>query len=161
MDRMAVKQPQIRSNYDYQPWKGLDKFDSSKTKQSFKEECDINNILARYQTTGVLPDLILENPQYGDFSEVPDYHQALNLVSKAHEQFASLDAQVRSRFDNDPAKFLDFATNPQNTHEMVKMGLAVARPTETTSSRNGTDVHVPNTQSTPEPSNLKPGDGRA
>ena len=46
----------------------------------------------------------------------------------AQEQFAALDAAVRSRFDNDPAKFLEFTADPANADEMVKMGLAVAKP---------------------------------
>jgi len=80
-------------------------------------------IMKRYEKTGVLPNMILKNPVYGDFSSVPNYQEALNIVRIAQEQFNGLDASVRNRFDNDPAKFLDFATNPENVEQMAKMGL--------------------------------------
>lgn len=105
------------------------KFEQSRTKQSFRDECDINNILKKYQTTGILPDLIKTNPQYGDFSSVETYQESMNVVLHANEQFESLSSHIRDRFNNDPTKFLEFATNPQNGKEMVKLGLA--QPIET------------------------------
>lgn len=100
----------------------------SMAKQSFKTECDINHIMKKFEKTGILPDLIKQDPQYGDFSDVPSYHEAVNLVHKAHEQFDALSAKVRARFENDPAQFLAFATDPKNGQEMVKMGLATPTP---------------------------------
>ena len=101
----------------------LGNFPDTMTKQSFKDECDINNILKKYETTGALPSLILENPQYGDYSDVPAYQDALNIVMKAEDQFSSLSAKLRSRFDNDPAKFLAFVEDPNNREEMHELGL--------------------------------------
>lgn len=99
----------------------------SRTKQSFKAECDINNIMKRFERTGVLTDMIKQNPAYGDFSEVPDYLEALNIVAHAHTQFESLSAKVRARFNNDPEQFLAFVSDPRNRKEMVDMGLAIKR----------------------------------
>lgn len=96
----------------------------SMTKQNHKAECDIHNILKRFNETGQLPDMIRENPQYGDFSNVKDYQESLEIVIKAEEQFAALPAKVRDRFNNNPAMFLEFATNPENGRELVKLGLA-------------------------------------
>jgi len=95
----------------------------SRTKQSFKSECDINNIMRKFEKTGILPDLIKQNPRYGDFSEVPDYLAALNTVQKAHEQFESLSAKVRERFANSPERFLAFVTDKSNAAEMRSLGL--------------------------------------
>ena len=95
-----------------------------KAQQSFKDECDINNIMHRFETTGQLPDLIKQNPQYGDFTEVPSYLDALNTVNLAETQFSALSSKVRAQFDNDPRQFLEFVNNPANQQEMVKMGLA-------------------------------------
>lgn len=100
----------------------------SMTKREFKEECDINNVLKRYLKTGQLPALIKNNPQYGDFSQAVDYQESLNLVHFAQEQFQNLSASIRERFRNDPYLFLQFATDPQNQKEMVKLGLATKRP---------------------------------
>lgn len=103
---------------------------TGRTHQSFKDECDINNIMRKFQKTGVLPDMIKQNPQYGDFSSLPDYQASLDLVMKAQLQFQSLASHVRERFSNDPAKFLEFATDSKNMKEMVRLGLAVKREPE-------------------------------
>jgi len=99
----------------------------SKTQQSAAQECDINYIMQRYEKTGILPDLIKADPRYGDFSAVPDYQKAMEIVAHAEEQFAALDAPIRRRFNDDPANFLGFCEDPQNVDELVKLGLATRR----------------------------------
>ena len=48
------------------------KFDKSTamTKQSFKDECDINKIMAKFQKTGALNHYAKHAPQYGDASGI-------------------------------------------------------------------------------------------
>lgn len=105
---------------------GLGCRDKSLAKQSEKDSSDVNNILKRYEKTGVLPDLIREDGHYGDYSDVLTYQESLAVVSHAQEQFAALDAHVRLRFNNDPAEFLAFATDPKNAKEMRDLGLLKA-----------------------------------
>lgn len=95
----------------------------TRTKQSFRDECDINNIMAKYRRTGVLPTLIKENPMWGDFSNPVDFQEAQNIVIKAVEQFQNLPAHVRERFNNDPQKFLEFTHKKENKEEMGRLGL--------------------------------------
>lgn len=102
----------------------------SLTKQCFREECDINNILRKFNKTGQLPEMIKRNPIYGDFSEPVDYQEALNIVLHADEQFRNLPARVRERFGNDPKRFLEFVSDPSNGEELVEMGLATRRPSD-------------------------------
>lgn len=99
----------------------------SLTRQSEAESADINVIMKRYEQTGILPEMMKQNPEYGDFSDMGTYQEALNIVAFANSQFMALDAHVRARFSNDPAQFLDFCSNPENGPELVKMGLAVER----------------------------------
>lgn len=117
----------FRKNYEAQQKSQLICKEQTRTKQSFQAECDINNILKRYEKTGQLPDLIKQDPRYGDFADLPSYQEALHLVEMAQTQFAALPVQVRDRFGNDPQKFLAFAENGLNGEEMVKMGLATRR----------------------------------
>jgi len=98
----------------------------SKVQQSAAQECDINYLMARYEKTGILPELIKAEPRYGDFSNVPDYQRSLEIVAHAETQFAALDAKVRRRFDDDPANFLAFCEEPSNVKELIAMGLATA-----------------------------------
>ena len=94
----------------------------SRTQQSFRDECDINNILRQFNVTGQLPVGSVQ-PQYGDFSGITDYQSALNAVMAAQDSFLALPAKVRARFDNDPALFVEFASDEANKDEMKALGL--------------------------------------
>lgn len=95
----------------------------SRTKQSFKAECDINNILKKYRDTGILTHTRDSQPLYGDFSEITDYQGSLNQVIQAQEAFEQLPALVRKRFANDPGKFVEFVQDDKNYDEALKLGL--------------------------------------
>jgi len=94
----------------------------SRTQQSFRDECDINTILKRFNITGQLPVGSVQ-PQYGDFSGITDYQSALNAVMAAQDSFLALPAKVRAKFDNDPALFVEFASDEANKDEMKALGL--------------------------------------
>lgn len=96
----------------------------SRTKQSFKGECDINTIMARYQKTAVIEHFNQHQGRYGDFTTELDYQSCLNQVLEAQDMFMTLPSSVRKTFENDPGKFLAFASDPQNLEKMASMGLA-------------------------------------
>lgn len=100
----------------------------SRTKQSFAKECDINNIMKRYEKDGVITHFNRYGGQYGDFTNVPEYRDAIDKVRSAEEMFMSLPASIRTRFENDPGSFLSFVADPANRPELEKMGLMRARP---------------------------------
>ena len=80
---------------------------SGRTRPEFKDEADVNNIMKRFEKTGLIDHVATYQGQYGDFTtSVEDYHGALNLALRAEAMFASLPAKVRRHFDNDPGKFL-------------------------------------------------------
>lgn len=96
----------------------------SMTHQSFKEECDINRIMKKWEKTGIIEHRNTFEGNYADFTTVPtDYHTAMNSILAAEEMFMTLPAAVRKKFHNDPGEFLDFADNPENLQEMQEMGL--------------------------------------
>jgi len=101
---------------------GLACEEPSLAQQHFKEECDINTILERFNITGMLPQSPL-SPRYGDFSGIGDYHTALNRVIAAQDEFDGLPAQIRARFDNDPAKLIEFLNDEVNRPEAEKLGI--------------------------------------
>lgn len=101
----------------------------SRAQQQFKDECDINSILRRFEKTRTLP-IVDTPPSFGDFSNVPSFTEALNLLNDARESFMDLSAVQRAHFDNDPAKFLDFCSNPANADKLVELGFMV-RPAPT------------------------------
>lgn len=95
----------------------------SKTKQSFRDECDINNIMKRYEKDGLIAHVNRYSGQYGDFGDAPLFQDAMNKVIAAEEMFMSLPAAVRTRFKNDPGAFIAFATDEKNRDEMKRLGL--------------------------------------
>lgn len=102
----------------------------SLTRQSMSAECDINNIMKKYERTGILDHQNRYEGGYGDFTSAPEnYHEAMNQIIEAQDMFLSLPAQIRKKFANDPGNYLEFATDPANAEEMIKLGLAVARKT--------------------------------
>lgn len=96
----------------------------SLTKQADKDSADIHKILAQYDRTGLVSHVAKGVAQYGDFTEVNEYQESLNMVIRAQQSFAGLPAKVRAKFDNDPGAFFEFATDPKNAAEMVELGLA-------------------------------------
>lgn len=97
--------------------------DVSLVKPEFQKACDINNILKKYSRNGVNPFVVTQDARFGDYSADTSYHEAMNLVASAAEQFAALPAVLRKRFDNDPAQLLRFLGNESNRDEAIKLGL--------------------------------------
>lgn len=129
---MAIQLPRFRTQYDpdYKSevfWTDAGE-DEGLVQQHMRDECDINIIMAKYKATGELTHVREGAAQFGDFSAVLDYQEAANRIIEADALFMELPASVRDRFTNDPGKFLDFATNPDNLEEMRSMGLAPPAP---------------------------------
>lgn len=108
----------------------LDNFKPSLTKQSFRDECNINKIIARYKQTNVISHQSVRKPIWGEDATLAakSYEQAFDIVQQAQDAFASLPAKVRREFGNDPSAFCDFAVDPANLEQMRAWGLAPPAP---------------------------------
>lgn len=98
----------------------------SMTRQSEMEACDIHNVLRQFSQVG-FEELVRQNAargQYADLTSLPDYQEALNTVLASQAAFAALPSQVRERFHNDPARFVEFLADPANQDEAIRLGLA-------------------------------------
>lgn len=113
----------IHSAFDLPPKVLIDtSIEPPVTKQSFKDECDINVLMSRYERSGIL-DFVNENePYYGDISPI-DFQEAMNIVAKGQSMFEAMPAKLRTRFDNRPEKFLEFIQNDSNRAEAISLGL--------------------------------------
>lgn len=101
----------------------LDTGSESFVQQHMKDECDINFIMAKYQKTGLIEHVNNVQGRYGDFVSSDNYLDAMNAVLDAKAAFATLPSSLRSRFANDPAKFLEYVHDESNRDEMIKLGL--------------------------------------
>lgn len=87
---------------------------------------NINDMMARYEKTGLITDLITgqrRQPVYGDFTEVGDYHTMQIKMARVSQAFDLLPAKVRARFENDPAKIIEFLADLKNDQEAISLGL--------------------------------------
>lgn len=122
--------PKFRTAYDRESSEGITFTEPTMSQQHFKDECDVNTILRKYETTGLLTHVANGTPSYGDFSSVLEFQQAQNILIEAQDAFDALPASLRKRFDNDPAVMLEFIENPDNREEAEKLGLVNKQPAE-------------------------------
>lgn len=94
-----------------------------RTKQSFKAQCDVNNIIKKYDKTGLLAHVNTMKAQYGDFSKVGDFREALDKMAKAEEAFMEMPPKLRKRFRNDPMEMVAFLSDKANKAEAIELGL--------------------------------------
>lgn len=116
--------------------------------QQFREECDINTLIERFGIGYKMPDN-LRLPQYGDFSHISNYHEAMTAIALARETFDGLPAAVRDRFVNDPGQFVEYALKPENLAEMRKLGLAPPEATPLATPPTATPPASPTAPQTP------------
>ncbi len=109
-------------------------FGPSRTKQSFRNETDINQIMKRFAKTGMIDpaNVSLRKAAFGDFSQMGDFHEMQEKIVKGREAFETLSSEVRERFRNDPGLLLDFLHDENNREEAVRLGLSpeVDKPPE-------------------------------
>jgi len=130
-DQNQLSQSPLLSKTIYSPYSQKRKVSitfpaDGRTKQSFKSECDINTIMARYMKTGLLEHVRKDVGRYADVSGA-DFFEAQNLVAGANSMFFSLPSHIREQFENNPGVFLEFMENPANAQKATEMGLIKAQ----------------------------------
>lgn len=122
---------EIRAGYDSLPRVTADPEGESRTKQSFQEETNINNIIKKYDME-TMAEQALQNP--GRFLDLPDgldYQHALNLSINAKAAFDALPGTIRALFQNNAENFLEFMDDPENEKEIIELGLREPAEVET------------------------------
>lgn len=93
------------------------------TDQSFANSADINNIMALYAKTGMLPNTNTKEPRYIDNTLIPNLEDAFNIVKLASNLFYELPAHIRKQMDNDPSQLESFIRDPENEQQLLKAGI--------------------------------------
>jgi phage internal scaffolding protein len=125
---MAFQTPYKRNKYE-----GIN-FPSSekRTKSEHQKDCNINEILKKYNVTGVMR-VNPEKAKYEDFSKPFDYQEAQNIIIEAEERFQALPADVRKKFDNDPLKMLETIDNATD-EELADLGFIEKKASDSAAS---------------------------
>lgn len=92
----------------------------SMTRQADAAECDINNIMKRYEKTGILPPYTSPG-FFADVSDMGDFHAVMDTVAKTRAIFEQFPAEFRASFGNDVAEFVNWATDPANAGELKSL----------------------------------------
>lgn len=119
----------------------LSGYEPSQTQQHMAEACNINSIMERVKRGAMLPIPNKGSALYGDFSNVPSYEDALNRVRQADEEFMHLPAKIRDRFQNNPARLIDFLQDENNRTEAEELGLIDRKEPSKEGSKN--EAHTP------------------
>lgn len=123
--------PFIRSRYDQHDSVSFKVETPSMTRQEFKDECDVNIIVARHAETGLWDKNLkppTRCPQFIDIANAPDAMTAHNLFIQAREAFMSLPANVRRDMDNNPNELIAFVSDDNNYDKALEYGLVNKRP---------------------------------
>lgn len=100
--------------------------------QSSKKQCDINNIMAQYAKSGMLPQINSSEPRFIDNTLIPDLNTAFEVTNRAIELFKELPPTIRKLMDNNPANLESFIQDPNNYGTLLKNGIIVEnKPPET------------------------------
>lgn len=110
----AGRDASLYAMYDFEP---------TLARQEFLDECDVNKIMARFDKTGTLPVYADKAPFYVDAVDLPSFQDMQNVLISANEAFMSLPATVRSKFDNDPIRFADYANDPANVEDLKEWNM--------------------------------------
>jgi len=101
----------FRKPYIHEPSEGIS-FDPDErmTEGSHAHECDINFIMKKYQSQGVLTHVNNRPALYDDVPEM-DFHQAMDAIIEMQEQFMELPSVARKYFGNDPHNYYEALKN--------------------------------------------------
>lgn len=119
----------------------------SMTEQTHKDEVKIQNILKKYQQTGVLKHVNQYQGTYMDMASAPDFQEAQFIIAEAQSMFETVPSHIRDDFQNNAKQFLNFIQNPNNKEAIEAYGLDTSHfpvQEETTSPSTST----PNTTET-------------
>ncbi len=109
------------------PLKQVKKYTDGRTKQSFRDECDINKIMCRAAQGGTISHLQKFEGIYADFSDY-DFHEHTNMLTKGREVFDALPAEVRREFGQSPQRFFEFVNDPEKRDKLRELLPDLAKP---------------------------------
>ncbi len=91
-----------------------------RTKQSQKDECDINKLLERYQRDASLGHLEKYQGVYGNYADY-DFENHVTKIAEMNTIFEQLPAEVKRDFGQSTNKFFEFVTNPENENRLAEL----------------------------------------
>ncbi len=117
-----------------------DIYEDGRTKQAFKDDTDINKLLARAAKGDSISHLAKHGATYGDFSDIDDLLTAQNRLKRGEQIFSSLPGEIKREFNQSPRAFYNFVNDPQNASKLHEILPGLTKP----------GTQLPNTTRTPQ-----------
>lgn len=146
---------EIRNAYTKQKRNAFKTTGESLTQQHHVDQVKVQNIIKRYDKTGILDHVARGVAHYGDYTAVNEYKTALDFVNQANQSFSDLPASIREKFSNNAGEFFEFATDPKNKDEMIKMGLFPQEQVPIDPPKEASNGKVEASEVSPQPSETK------
>lgn len=104
-------------------------YSDGRTKQAFKDQCDINKMLKKAAKVGSIAHLE-KYPEkvYGEFDGEFTLLDARLVMGRAQEIFDDLPSQTRKDFNNDPLAYVQWAGKPENNDKLRDLLPEIAKP---------------------------------
>lgn len=99
----------------------------SLTVQSAAADCDLNVLVKRIMRGQMLMPEPLTDDYFQDISNLPDLRGAMEYIQTAREHFDDLPAEMRARWQNNPANLWNWLTDEKNHEEAIELGI-LAKP---------------------------------
>lgn len=101
-------------------------YSDGRTKQAFKDQTDINKLLAKAARGDTISHLAKHGAVYGDFTDIDDLLVAQQRLAKGQEIFDALPGEIKREFNQNPAEFFNFVNNPANQDKLPEVLPALA-----------------------------------
>ena len=93
------------------------------TEASHGPKTRISNILKQFEQTGLVQHINTHKGIYADYTDAPNYEEAMMQIAEANSMFESVPARIRAEFNNNPGEFIDFMSDPENRDAIEALGL--------------------------------------
>lgn len=91
-----------------------------KTKQSYKDQCDINKLLERGAREGGLSHLQRHGARYADFADI-NWDSLQEQLAEGQQIFNELPAELKREFNQSPGEFFTYVTDPANAERLPEL----------------------------------------
>ncbi len=98
-----------------------DDYSDGRTKQSFKDETDINKLLVKAAKGDSISHLAKHGAVYGDFSDVDDLLTSQARLQRGQRIFDELPGELKREFNQNAGAFFNFVNDPANRNDLARV----------------------------------------
>lgn len=97
--------------------------DVDMAQQQYKDSCDVNKIMEKYEKTGQITHLAKTQGRYANLGEPQDLMEAIIIKERADKAFETLPAKIKAMANHDPVQFIKMLQDPQYDDVLQEYGV--------------------------------------